>query len=119
MRRHIWNLVDTLRVSAAARWAGVGQLRLQTRAVLSEFRARRRGRGAGPTAPGDFDPAADWLETEVLRVITRHPEGVRAFDIGNELGVDWRRVPAIAGRLVERAIVEQVAHEFYPVKKAS
>ena len=117
MRQQICSLVDALRVSAAARWTRVSQVRLQTRAVLGEFRARRRGRNAHGSAPQGDD--ADWLETEVLRVITRHPEGVRAFDIGNEIGIDWRCVPAVAGRLVERAIVEQIAQQFYPVKKAS
>jgi hypothetical protein len=65
------------------------------------------------------DSADRWLEAEVLRVITMHPEGVRALDIGNELGVDWRRVPAVARRLVEHDKVEQIAHEFYPIEKAS
>jgi hypothetical protein len=121
MRAQLWSLVDTLRVSATARWTTVRQLRSQTRALLSERRTRRRWRRAvvlradEQRAGGD----EDWLEAEVLRVIGRHPEGVCPLDIGNELGVDWRRVPAVAGRLVDRAIVEQVAHEFYPVQKAS
>jgi len=121
MRTRICSLVDTLRVSTAARWATVRQLRSQTRAWLSERRVRRRGRAAGAGAPADRVDAGpdDWLEAEVLRVIARHPEGVRALDIGNELGVDWRRVPAVAGRLVEHALVEQIAHEFYPAAKVS
>jgi hypothetical protein len=128
MQRHLLSLVRTLRVatlvrtlrvSAAARWQTVQELRLQTRTVLGERRAQRRG-GRSTAAPSSRPANADdWLEVEVLRVIARHPEGVRALDIGNELGVDWRRVPVVAGRLVERAKVEQIAHEFYPVKKAS
>ena len=129
MRRHLLSLVRTLRVStlvrtlrvsAAARWQTVTELRQQTRTVLGERRARRRRQrfSAVPSA-GSAGTADDWLEREVLRVIARHPEGVRALDIGNELGVDWRRVPAVAGRLVEHEMVEQIAHEFYPVKKAS
>jgi hypothetical protein len=121
MRQQLKNLVETLRVSAAVRWTTVEQLRLQTRAVLSERAAQRRlGRVvAVPPAHCLDDATEEWLEAEVLRVITHHPEGVRALDIGNELGVDWRCVPAVAGRLVERAIVEQVAHDFYPVQEAS
>lgn len=123
MRRHLWRIVRTLRVSAAARWRTVRQLRSQTRTVLSERRLRRfvEHPGAEPASDGAECAAGadDWLEAEVLRVIARHPEGVRALDIGNELGVDWRRVPAVAGRLVDDAMVEQIAHEFYPVQKAS
>jgi hypothetical protein len=122
MRAHFLNLVDLLRRSRAARWTAVRRLRTQTRAVLSECRARRCWGGAAAAPPPTqlVGPAADdWLEGEVLRVIAGHPEGVGALDIGNELGVDWRRVPAAAGRLVEQAIVDQVAHEFYPAKKAS
>jgi hypothetical protein len=120
MRQHLMTLVETLRVSAAARWMTVEQLRWQTRAVLSERAAQRRLARAAAVPPAQCldDGREDWLEAEVLRVITRHPEGVRALDIGNELGVDWRYVPAVAGRLVERAIVEQVAHDFYPVQEA-
>jgi hypothetical protein len=95
---------------------------LQTCAALIKRRARRQcGRPAGAGAAAEtLDLDADqWLETEVLRVITRHPGGVQAFDIGNELGVDWRCVPAIARRLIERAVVEQIANDFYPVQKAS
>jgi hypothetical protein len=123
MRRHLWRMVRTFRVSAAARWRTVRQVRSQTRTVLSERRSRRCLERPGAEAALDRAECAggadDWLEAEVLRVIARHPEGVRALDIGNELGVDWRRVPAVADRLVEHAMVEQIAHEFYPVEKAS
>jgi hypothetical protein len=115
-------LVEALRIAATARWLTVAELRLQTRAALIERRARRQcGRSADVMAAGqDLDPDADqWLEAEVLRVIMRHPEGVQAFDIGNQLGVDWRCVPAVARRLIDRAAVEQIASDFYPVQKAS
>ena len=87
-------------------------------AANADARGAQRVPGAAPSCRS-LHGGDDWLEAEVLRVIARHPEGVRAVDIGNELGVDWRRVPAAAGRLVEQAIVDQVAHEFYPAKKAS
>lgn len=119
MRRFL-SLFRTLRLSAAARWTTVRRLRVQTRTVLGQRRAQRRG-GRAVLAPraACVASAEDWLEAEVLRVITRHPEGVRALDIGNELGVDWRRVPAVARRLVEYEMAEEIAHEFYPIEKAS
>jgi hypothetical protein len=122
MQQPLWNLIATLQASAAARWTTVRQLRRHTRELLSERRARRRARAVASLAAraDHVDTGADdWLESEIVRVITRHPEGVRAFDIGNEIGVDWRCVPAIAGRLVARALVEQIADEFYPAQKAS
>lgn len=121
MRPLIRNVVATIRASAAARWMTVRQLRLETRARLSERRASRyRARRAASAARSKAHQTTDaWLEGEVLRMIGRHPEGIRAFDIGNELGVDWRRVPAMTRRLIERGVVEQVDQEFYLVGKAS
>jgi len=59
------------------------------------------------------------LDAQVLRVIQGHPEGVRAREVGNELGVDWRRVVGITQSLVDAGKVEQVEQELYPVGKAS
>ena len=115
----IWTLIDALWASAAARWTAVPQLRLQTRLFLTERRAWRRQHALVARPEQRSAQSEDWLEAEVLRVITLHPDGVRAFEIGNELGIDWRSVPAVAARLVDRAIVEQVGHAFYPVTKAS
>jgi hypothetical protein len=121
MRPLIQNLVATIRASAAARWMTVQQLRLQTRARLTTQRAHRCSarRASVVTSAGTGEDSDAWLEAEVQRVIDRHPDGVRAFDIGNELGVDWRRIPAVTSRLVEGAYVEQVGQDFYPVEKAN
>jgi len=121
MRPLIRDVVASIRASASARWSAVWQLRLETRALLSERRACRqhaRRAAGGPPASRKRD-GDTWLEVEVLRVIARHPEGIRALDIGNELGVDWRHVPAVTSRLMERAVIEQVEQDFYPVAKAS
>jgi len=61
--------------------------------------------------------AAD-LDARVLGVIARHPDGVRALDVGNELGVDWRRVLEATRNLVAAGAVEQVEQNFYPARKA-
>ena len=53
----------------------------------------------------------------MLRSIDAHADGIGALDLGNELGVDWRRVLAVARELVETGIVEQVEQEFYPARK--
>jgi hypothetical protein len=62
-------------------------------------------------------PMAD-LDTRVLTVIARHRDGVRAVDVGNELGVDWRRILEATRNLVAAGAVEQVDQNFYPARKA-
>ena len=59
------------------------------------------------------------LQNRILRVIERHPEGILTVDVGNEIGVDWRRVLGITHCLVDEGLVEQVEHNLYPVGKAS
>jgi hypothetical protein len=69
---------------------------------------------------GRFLPTpTETLDAQVLRVIEGHPEGVRAREVGNELGVDWRRVVGITQSLVDAGKVDQVEQELYPVGKAS
>jgi hypothetical protein len=71
-----------------------------------------------PAAAATAPAAAADLETRVLAVIARHPDGVGALDVGNELGVDWRRVLDTARHLLAAGAVEQVDQNFYPVRKA-
>jgi len=61
--------------------------------------------------------AAD-LDVRVLAVIARHPDGIRALDVGNEIGVDWRRVLEATRNLVAAGAVEEVGQNFYPARKA-
>jgi len=64
------------------------------------------------TAP---DAAGDALAAEILGVIARYPDGARARDVGNALGVDWRRVVAVIPRLVDAGLVEQIQQRWYSV----
>jgi hypothetical protein len=57
------------------------------------------------------------LQTEVLDVIDAHPEGIRALDIGNELGIDWRAIVPAARNLVDVGLAERVDDDFYPAGK--
>jgi hypothetical protein len=72
-----------------------------------------------PAHERPVDEARQQLERQVLEYIVSHPNGVRALDIGNRLGVDWRRVLAVAHTLVEGGVVDQVNDEFYPAGKVS
>jgi Mn-dependent DtxR family transcriptional regulator len=65
-----------------------------------------------------LDPAGAALAAEVLGVIARYPDGARARDVGNALGVDWRRVVAVVPRLVDAGLVEQIQQRLYSVAKA-
>ena len=85
-------------------------LRAHRAAILASMKP-----AAAATAPV---VAAD-LDARVLTVIARHPDGVRALDVGNELGVDWRRVLEATRNLVAAGAVEQVDQNFYPARKAS
>jgi hypothetical protein len=81
-------------------------------------------RSAGPSSqPIDDAHESDELlalmSMRVLRIIESHPEGVRAHDIGNELGVDWRVVLLAARSLADAGLVQQVDQNFYAIRKAS
>ena len=54
------------------------------------------------------------LEERVLDVITRHPEGIKLVDIGNNLGVDWRSLLGISRTIVEEDKVERIDNLYYP-----
>jgi hypothetical protein len=60
----------------------------------------------------------DRLRADVLRVVQDHAEGITAVDVGNELGIDWRRVLDVGRTLAEGGLVDQVEHAFFPVRKA-
>jgi DNA-binding IclR family transcriptional regulator len=55
----------------------------------------------------------------VLEILERHPRGIGARDIGNELGIDWRRVIGVMSGLVGRGLVDQIEQDFYRAGKAS
>jgi hypothetical protein len=59
------------------------------------------------------------LQAEVLSVIDSHPEGIRALDIGNELGIDWHAIVPAVRNLVDAGLAERVDQEFYPAGKGS
>lgn len=70
--------------------------------------------------PSQDGPGAnDRLRTDVLRVVQDHADGITAVDVGNELGVDWRRVLDVGRTLAEGGLVDQIDHAFFPVRKAS
>ena len=69
-------------------------------------------------APG-HENDTEALRARVLDVLEAYPDGVDARAIGNELGVDWRRVTAVISGLVARGEADQIDQDFYPSGKAS
>ena len=53
-------------------------------------------------------------EKRLLHAIQRHPEGVSIVDIGNELGVDFRRLLSSTDTLLASGQIDQVQELFYP-----
>jgi hypothetical protein len=53
-------------------------------------------------------------EKTILQAIQRHPEGVSIVEIGNELGVDFRRLLVSTDMLLASGQIDQVQELFYP-----
>jgi hypothetical protein len=53
-------------------------------------------------------------ERKILEAIQRHPEGVSIVEIGNELGVDFRRLLGSTDTLLASGEIDQVQELFYP-----
>jgi len=53
-------------------------------------------------------------EKKILDAIQRHPEGVSIVEIGNELGVDFRRLLGSTDTLLASGQIDQVQELFYP-----
>jgi len=53
-------------------------------------------------------------EARVLEVITKHSEGIKLVDIGNELGVDWRGLIGAVKLLVDEDKAEKTDNLYYP-----
>ena len=53
-------------------------------------------------------------EKKLLQAIQGHPEGVSIVEIGNELGVDFRRLLGSTDTLLASGQIDQVQELFYP-----
>jgi hypothetical protein len=78
-----------------------------------------------PDALNDWPPLSEPLghdcnlseEQKVLQAIQRHREGVSIVEIGNELGVDFRRLLASTDTLLASGQIDQVQELFYPAQR--
>lgn len=77
--------------------------------------AKRRGTARGRAATPAPRAANGDLEARALEGI-RHagPEGVGLTDLGETLGVEWRRLIAPVKALLDRGVVEKVESRYYP-----
>ena len=60
--------------------------------------------------------SASGREEEVLHTVQAHPEGIKLVDMGNEVGVDWRRLVQPAHTLTDAGRIEQMDELFYPIR---
>ena len=77
---------------------------------------RKKGKIAteAPAEKEEIKKKPEEEKDKVLEVITRHPEGVKLIDIGNELGVDWRTLIGPTKSLVDEGEVEKIDTMYYP-----
>jgi len=53
----------------------------------------------------------------IEKIISRHPDGIRLVDMGNELGVNWRGLIGSTRFLVDQDRVEKIDNVYYPKEK--
>jgi len=53
----------------------------------------------------------------IEEIISRHPDGIRLVDMGNELGVNWRGLIGPTKSLVDQDRVEKIDNVYYPKEK--
>ena len=51
----------------------------------------------------------------ILKVIQKHPEGVKLVQLGNALGVNWRTLIGAVGFLVDEGKIGKVDNIYYPI----
>ena len=57
----------------------------------------------------------DTETNRILRVIEKHPEGIKLVDLGNALGVNWRTLIGPVGSLLEEEKIGKVDSIYYPI----
>ena len=98
--------------------------RRSVRQTLAASRAMRRRtartiRARLAVRPHDGPPDAEALDTRVLDILAAHHDGIGVREIGNELGIDWRRLAPVMSGLVAHGLVDQIEQDFYLTVKAS
>jgi hypothetical protein len=54
---------------------------------------------------------------KILKALQERPDGVTLADLGNALGVNWRSLIGVVGRLMEEEKIGNVDNVYYPVTK--
>jgi excisionase family DNA binding protein len=73
----------------------------------AEGEARIEARVKAKAEEGELPPEAALLLERVFGVIKSHPRGITLPKIGEELGLDWRRLTYFVNRLVEEGRVKR------------
>ncbi|MBE0478210.1 hypothetical protein IBX65_03690 [Candidatus Aerophobetes bacterium] len=71
-----------------------------------------------PVVEEEVEEAAPAIyEEKILNIVSRHPDGIKLVDIGDELGVEWRALIGIIKSLVDKGTIEKIDNMYYPKKE--
>jgi len=82
--------------------------------TVAEEKEETAGKEEESLPPPIAEEVESSLEARVLETITKHSEGIKLVDIGNELGVDWRGLIGSVKSLVDEDKVEKIDNLYYP-----
>jgi len=82
--------------------------------TVAEEKEETAGKEEESLPPPIAEEVESSLEARVLETITKHSEGIKLVDIGNELGVDWRGLIGGIKSLVDEDKVEKTDNLYYP-----
>jgi excisionase family DNA binding protein len=87
--------------------------------ILSKPKAEVEAKVKARVEEEELPPEATLLLERVFEVIRGHPKGVTLPKIGEELGLDWRRLTYFVNRLVEEGRVkrsEPPGRMYFPIE---
>jgi len=89
-------------------WGKIGKKKIAPNATAKEVVEEVEGKPEVEAAP-----SISKIE-RILEIVTRHPEGIKLVDIGNELGINWRSLIGDIKSLVDEDKVEKIDSMYYP-----
>ena len=105
--------VDTVEEEAVSQPAVEVEVEVEEETVAEEKEetAGKEEESLPPPIAEEVEPS---LEARILETVTKHSEGIKLVDIGNELGVDWRGLIGGIKSLVDEDKVEKIDNLYYP-----
>ena len=67
------------------------------------------------SAPAEFNEQL----SQIPRVLSQNPEGLTLVEIGDQMGVEWRRLTGAASELMDRGRIEKDGKKYFLKKSSS